>query len=293
MRKIGIVYDPFKEESQKLALEVLRYLHAKREPSFAYSEKEFRTLNDSIVATFTEVITFGGDSIVLRVANKVALFGIGLLRVNFGDVGFLTNIEPDEVFSELDYFLEGKYKEVKRARVLGSIRKGVVVNEDAKEVPRGEEHATFEALNEIFIGGIRKTVHMRIIVDGKKSFDVAAKGDGVMFSFEAGSTGYNLSAGGPVLHTDLVFAVTISNRIFNRNAPLDNKNFNEPSFIVDAGSRIIVQITRQNENNLPYLIADSDKEIRLEKGDVVLVEKSPRSTIFLDRKREENEWKIL
>lgn len=294
MKRIAIVYDSFKEESQKLALEVARYLHLKCEQSFTYSKEEFLGLDDSIVRSFTEVITLGGDSIVLRVANKVASFGIGLLRVNFGEVGYLTNIEPNEVFNELDHFLQGKYKKVEKARVQGTIKKDVVINEEKKEVSKGRVFLALDALNEIFVGGIRKTVHTRMIIDGRKSFEVVAKGDGAMFVLEAGSTGYNLSAGGPVVHTDLVFAVTLSNRIFNLNASAFNKKiFNEPSFIVEAESRIIVQITRQSKDNLPYLIADSNSEIRLEEGDVVLIEKSPRSTIFLERDREEKKWKIL
>ena len=292
--RIGIVYDSHKEEAKQLALEVVNYLQEKVGKVLVFTEKIFLELDSSIVKTFTEIITFGGDGLVLHIANKVAPFGIGMLRVNFGEVGFLTNVEVNEIFSELDNFLEGKYERVERVRMQGTVKRGVVIDEIRKEVTEGEVIERFDSLNELVIGGIRRTVFLRMIIDGKESFEVTTKGDGVMFSSWAGSTGYNLSARGPVLHTDLVFAVTASNGLFNYKVPMPNsKLVNEISFVLETGSKILVQVTKQWKKNMPYLIADSDSEIKLLEDDIVLIERSSQSTIFLERDKKAEKWKIL
>lgn len=291
--RIGIIYDSHKEEAEKLALEVDSYLQEKVGEVFVYTEKTFLELDNNIIETFTEIITFGGDGLVLHVADKVAPFGIGMLRVNFGEVGFLTNVKPNEIFPELDNFLEGKYKEVERVRIQGTVRRNVVIDETKKEVTGGEVITRFDSLNELVIGGIRKTVFLRMIVVGKESFEVTTKGDGVMFSSWAGSSGYNLNAGGPVLHTDLVFAVTANNGLFSYKVPMPNsKLVNEISFVLETGSKILVQVTKQWKKNMPYLIADSDSEFKLSEGDVVLIERSSQSTIFLERDEKAEKWKI-
>lgn len=297
--RIGIVYDSCKKIAKRSALEAACYLQGKVEEVLSYDEKTFLGLNNNIIETFTEIITFGGDGLVLHIANKIAPFGIGMLRVNFGEVGFLTNVELNEVFFELDNFLEGKYEKVERVRIQGTVKRGVVIDEIKKEVTGGEVIERFDSLNELYTGGIRKTVFLRIIVDGKESFEVTTKGDGAIFSSRTGSSGYNLNAGGPVLHTDLVFAVTASNGLFSYKAPMPNsKLVNENSFVLETGFletgfKILVQVTKQWEKNMPYLIADSDSEIKLLEGDVVLIERSPQSTIFLEREKEEKKWKIL
>ena len=291
--RIGIVYDLHKEEAEKLALEVVNYLQEKAGEVLAYTEETFLGLDNDIIETFTEIITFGGDGLVLHIADKVAPFGIGMLRVNFGEVGFLTNVEVNEIFPELDNFLEGKYRRVERVRIQGTVKRGVAIDEIRKEVTKGEVIERFDSLNELVIGGIRRTVFLRMIIDGKESFEVTTKGDGVMFSSWAGSTGYNLSARGPVLHTDLVFAVTASNGLFNYKVPMPNsKLVNEISFVLETGSKILVQVTKQWKKNMPYLIADSESEIKLLEGDVVLIERSPQSTIFLERDKKAEKWKI-
>ena len=292
--RIGIVYDSHKEEAKSLALEAVDYLQGKVEEASACTEETFLGLDNNIIKTFTEIITFGGDGLVLHVADKVAPFEIGMLRVNFGEVGFLTNVEVNEIFPELDNFLDGKYERVERVRIQGTVKRNVVIDEINKKVTKGEVIERFDSLNELVIGGIRKTVFLRMIIDGKESFEVTTKGDGVMFSSWAGSSGYNLNAGGPVLHTDLVFAVTASNGLFSYKAPMPNsKLVNETSFVLEPGSKILVQVTKQWKGNLPYLIADSDSEIKLLEGDIVLIERSLQSTIFLERNRGTNKWKIL
>ncbi|MCK4800251.1 NAD(+)/NADH kinase [Candidatus Parcubacteria bacterium] len=291
--RIGIVYDSYKEEAKRLALEAVDYLQGKVEEVSAYAEETFLGLDNNIIKTFTEIITFGGDGLVLHIADKIASFEIGMLRVNFGEVGFLTNVELNEIFPELDNFLEGKYKRVERVRIQGTVKRDVVIDEINKEVTGGEVIERFDSLNELVIGGIRKTVFLRMIIDGKESFEVTTKGDGVMFSSWAGSSGYNLNAGGPVLHTDLVFAVTANNGLFSYKVPMPNsKLVNEISFVLETGSKILVQVTKQWKKNMPYLIADSDSEFKLLEGDVVLIERSLQSTIFLEREMREKNWKI-
>lgn len=289
--KIGIVYIPRKEEAQGLAVETADWLKNKMQSVTVFSEERFLKEHDDVLREFEVIITFGGDGLVLHVANRVAHFAVGLLRVNFGEVGFLTNIEPQEIYEKLDLFLAGKYKRTDRGRIQAIVKENGVIDEQRKIV-RGKDVAMLEGLNELVIGGIRRTVHLRIIVDGEESFEVAIKADGAIFSTETGSTGYCLSAGGPEVHIE-AFVVTANNGLFKYKSPTPNsKLVNEKSFVLSNESIMIVEVTMQYDQNIPYVIADSEKDYRLNKGDIVVIKQSPQRTIFFEEDKPEERWII-
>ena len=92
--KIGIVYDRKKPAAKELALRVRDWFKERK-------HQVFLRLGNSVLEDLDFVVTFGGDGLILHTANKVAAYGVPLLRINFGYVGFLANIEPAEVFEKL------------------------------------------------------------------------------------------------------------------------------------------------------------------------------------------------
>ncbi len=134
------------------------------------------------------LIVLGGDGSLLGAARLVAAHGLPLLGVNLGRLGFLTEVEAPALFSTLPIFLEGKGEVEERAMLRVAVRRG------------GEVVWDRLALNEVVVskGPLARTVGVQVRVGG---LAVAAYGgDGVIVATPTGSTAYNLSAGGPIVH---------------------------------------------------------------------------------------------
>ena len=132
------------------------------------------------------LVAFGGDGTILRAAEYVYEREIPVLGVNLGKLGFLTRVEPQEVFEALEAALSGNVEKDRRMLLQCVLEsKGGVVKSFA--------------LNECVISKTvgERMISLSIFVDGEYFLSYAA--DGVIFSTPTGSTAYSLSAGGPVL----------------------------------------------------------------------------------------------
>lgn len=262
--RIGIVYnkklDAKSKEARKLARNVASRLRKN-------GHNVYQKLNGEILKKLDLVITFGGDGLVLHTANKVAPFGVPLFRINFGYLGFLTNTEPSEIFENLEKILKGDFHIEERARV------------EAKVFHGGNLVKKIDALNEVVIGGINRTVALRLAARiDRENFVAEARGDGLIISTKTGSTAYNINAGGAVLLAENVFSVVANNAFFKSDFLLPNTK----SFVVPAQARFRIDVINQNKLNLPYVVADGQRNHRLKSGDYVLVNKSPVKTLFLE-----------
>lgn len=133
-------------------------------------------------------IALGGDGTLLRAAQFAVKSDAPLLGINLGRVGFLTEIEPDSLESALKALLCGEYAIDRRAML---------------EI-RVEGLGAWRAMNDAVIsrGGYARLITMRTLVDGEETGRSMA--DGVIVATPTGSTGYSLSAGGPIVspHVD-------------------------------------------------------------------------------------------
>ena len=129
------------------------------------------------------IITIGGDGTILRTCLAVPKPEPPILAVNMGDRGFLTEVEPKDACEAVDRILKGEYKIEKCAKLS--------VSEGKEQFP--------DALNDVVIsaGEPSSILKAQISKDGKNILNFQA--DGLIVSTPTGSTGYSLSAGGPVL----------------------------------------------------------------------------------------------
>ncbi len=138
------------------------------------------------------VIVVGGDGTLLHVAAKAFEKQLPLLGINAGGLGFLTEVHTDEMTEALERLVEGSFELDKRMmlriRVLDVNKK--VINQ-------------YTALNEAVItkGALSKIININTWAND--SFLTTYRGDGLIISSSTGSTGYNLSAGGPIIHPGL------------------------------------------------------------------------------------------
>jgi NAD+ kinase len=159
----------------------------------------------------TLVVTLGGDGTFLAGARLAAPRGIPVLGVNLGRLGFLTEIEAEQVEDGLTRFLEGAYRVEERTILQVTLRRG------AKNVVRAI------GLNEVVVqrAGEARMLRVEIDVGGQAVGIIDA--DGIMVSTATGSTAYALASGGPILEPtlrDLVlvpmnpFALTVRPIVF-------------------------------------------------------------------------------
>jgi len=260
--KIGIVYDHKKPEAKKLAMETIVWLRERGNRAYA-------RLDAGMMRDLDFVVTFGGDGLVLHTANKVAGYGTPLLRVNFGYLGYLTNLEAWEMFDGLEKILGGDFVLDARTRIEAEVFHG---SEPIKKV---------DALNEVILGGINRTVSLKLeVIAGGENFFAEVRGDGVIFATRTGSTAYNINAGGPVLFADAI-SVVANNAYFKSDFLLPNTK----AFVTATEASFKVEVINQSKQNLPYLVADGQRNYRLKAGDYIVVRKSLAKTFFMETKK--------
>lgn len=140
-------------------------------------------------------LVFGGDGAILRAARQMGYRQIPVLGVNLGRLGFLADIHPQDLETTFLQVKDGQY------RVTRHLMYECVV--EVEERGRFRPAQTFLGLNEVVIYTV-PPMHMldlHVQVDGVEA--ARFNGDGLILSTPIGSTGHNLSAGGPILNQDL------------------------------------------------------------------------------------------
>ncbi len=267
MKKLGIVY----QERSLSAAEMATHLEAQlSERLSVWSFASHST--DEIVQRLEQtdlVLVLGGDGTILSVARSAALFGVPLLGVNFGRVGFLTELEPHEVEKQLPMYLEGDCWVDERAM----LRAVLEANGDSEE---------FLALNDVVVvrGALPRVVRIKVLVDGH--FYNTTIADGMIVSTATGSTAYNLAAGGPVLYPEVRGSVI---------TPIAPHLAADRSLILDPGANIQLQIFTDGQDGV--LSADGQINRNLNDGALVSVTNSPHTTRFLRRRPPTYFYQIL
>jgi NAD+ kinase len=197
---VGLVARYDKKEALTLARDLARYLSSKGLDIYLedtlkgkiHVEGKYSPLKE-IKTDF--VITIGGDGTILRTCLSLPKPEPPILAVNMGVRGFLTEVAPDEACSAMDRILKGDYKIEKCAKLSATAN--------------GEP--TPDALNDVVVSGGEpsKILYLQIYKNNQPISQIEA--DGVIVSSQTGSTGYTLSAGGPVLdpQTDVIVITPI------------------------------------------------------------------------------------
>lgn len=189
-------------------------------------------------------VTVGGDGTIIHNAKFAAQYNKPLLGINLGRIGFVANIEPDEI-SELKKLLDGSYR-VQRRMLLD-----ISVDKDGRE-------DSFLAINEAVIhrDSLSNLVDISVELDGERI--ITYRADGMLFSTPTGSTAYAFSAGGPVIQPDMrciqlapVCPHALSSRqvIFGENAVLSAR--------VQPSSDMKCYLTVDGQHHIP--ISSDDK----------------------------------
>ncbi|MBI2885792.1 MAG: NAD(+)/NADH kinase [Chloroflexi bacterium] len=266
---IGILYHPRLSEALELSRQLARALEERGYQVWLASAWEEAHVKGLMAGTAT-VVSVGGDGTVLRAARAILPAPIPILGVQYGRLGFLAEVTPAEALERVPALLEGAGGVEERTMLQASC---AVTPVDAalkeKHHPLMAEDPCFHALNDVVVarGAVGRPIDLQVSIDGQPYG--AIRGDGVIVATATGSTGYTLSAGGPVLHptatsfvlTSLAPHATLSNPlVFNAEAT--------------------VQLAVHSDHGA-ILSIDGQVDIPLEDGETVTVQRSPHSTRFL------------
>ena len=201
------------------------------------------------------LICFGGDGTILHAAKDANAYGVPILGVNMGSVGFMAELEYSEL-SLLSKLADGKFTTESRMMLdVSVIRDGRQIFHDI-------------ALNDAALtkGAVARVVDLKISCDNMPMSDFS--GDGVVVSTPTGSTGYSMAAGGPIVEP------TAENLIIT---PICAHAMDAKSFVLSSERVVSVRMGRLTRKTA-YLSADGGRAFRLQDGDVAEIRKSDKVT---------------
>ena len=213
-------------------------------------------------------VTVGGDGTIIHNAKFAALYKKPLLGINLGRIGFVANIEPDEL-SELSKLLTGDY------RIQSRMLLEITVDKDGAR-------SRYTAVNEVVLHRDTLANLIDISVELGEERMISYRADGMLFTTPTGSTAYSFSAGGPVIEPDM--RCILLNPICPHALSTRPVVFGEDSVL---RARVWPSSTFKC-----YLTVDGQYHIPISSDDTVTVKKSPLELSLVILK-EKNFYKLL
>ena len=192
IKAVGIVYNARTSRAKDMAGEIAGLVGNGRE--FWMKSAGELGEGDASLKDTDLIVTVGGDGTILRAAKAAVAYGIPLLGVNMGRLGFMTELRPADALERIPGFLEGEgwieERSMLKAQIFGESESGGAGSSES-----GWNHA----LNDVVVtrGATPRLIWVRALLDGAELTSYRA--DAVIVSSATGSTGYNLSSGGPIL----------------------------------------------------------------------------------------------
>ncbi len=216
----------------------------------------FRQMSE-LVGACSLIIVIGGDGTILHAARQIHPHSVPLLGINLGSKGFMANLEPEEY----EYVLRaarGEYKLSRRMKLDVSLyRAGIEICRD-------------QALNDVVMHGYGDCIKITALCNGNRI--TAFSGDGIILSTPTGSTGYSMSAGGPIVEPDAENIII---------SPICAHMMSSRSFVLSPDNVITVEMEKQHDRRA-YLSVDGYSVTDLCGGDRLVVRRSESYTHMAD-----------
>ena len=199
------------------------------------------------------VIVVGGDGSMLGAARALAQHKVPVLGINRGSLGFLTDILPEQLESQISEVLAGHYTTEQRFLLEAEVRRGGAV------IGQGD------ALNDVVFhpGKSTRMIEFELFIDGQ--FVYSLKADGLIVATPTGSTAYALSAGGPIMHPRLDAIVIV---------PMHPHTLSSRPIVVDADSELKV-VVAEDMSIYPLVSCDGQNHVTCAPGDTLHIQRKP------------------
>lgn len=204
-------------------------------------------------------IVIGGDGTLVRASRNLAACDIPLIGVNLGTLGYLCELERGTVIPAIEQIMNGNYGIEHRMMLKGS--SALVPDE-------------INALNDIVIHRAGKTqiVRLSVSVNGKFLYEYDA--DGIIVAAPTGSTGYNLSVGGPIVDPKAdMFLIT----------PISPHGLNARTIVIAADAQIEISLNerRPEQDEVADVTYDGDAFVQMHVGDRIRISRAEKSVRIL------------
>jgi NAD+ kinase len=204
-------------------------------------------------------IVLGGDGTLLNAARSLVDWGVPILGVNLGRLGFLADVSPDEIPYSLEDILCGRFREEKRSLLYAEV------------IRAGEHIEKADALNDIVVHkrDVARMIEVEAYIDGQ--FLNAYRADGLIIATPTGSTAYALSGGGPIVHPALETVLLV---------PICPHSLTHRPIVLSADVEIVVILNEPGSTQV-QVTCDGQVSILIEPGDRVVIRKKPRKLRLL------------
>lgn len=271
MNVFGILTNSDKDTNMEMTSRIMKYLEDRGKTCFLTSD--FDDDKKTFAGHIEGLIVLGGDGTLIRAAREYVHYGVPLLGVNLGTLGYLTNVEKDEIWTCLDALINDEFT-LEYRMMLGGI------------VCRQNQAVMYEeAVNDVIVSrsGFAKLVELKLYVNDEL-LDIYAA-DGVIVSTPTGSTGYNLAAGGPVVYPETEMLVI---------TPICPHSLTARSIVVSGKEKITIEIGKRRKDQREEALVSYDGQpgIQLETGDRVEIGVAERA-VKLIKINNKNFYQVL
>lgn len=260
MKHFLIITNEFKDKGLVFTEKIRRYIEARGGSCQCYSstgdDARHAAPDSADIAEGTEcVLVLGGDGTLIRAAAKLVDENLPLIGVNLGTLGYLCELEAANVFDAIDELMDGHYMLEERMML------------SAYGIKNGIQTEGKTALNDVVIHrtGALSVVNLIVSVNGEylKTF----RADGIIVSTPTGSTGYNMSAGGPIVDPKAKMMLI---------TPINAHNLNSRSIVISADDEVMIEIgqRRSQKDETVEVSYDGDNAVGLEVGDRLVVKQA-------------------
>ena len=265
MKKIAIIAKVHDPRCLGVAEELIEWLAA-RGVTAHVEEHLSRRLRRTTLAESAEssevaqdadlVVVLGGDGTLIAAARLVGARDVPILAVNLGSLGFLTEITLAELYPAVERCLEGDFEVSERMMLLASVERGGAVVERHR------------VLNDVVInkGALARIIDMETSVNGR--YLTTFKADGLIISTPTGSTGYSLSANGPIIHPELE-CISIT--------PICPHTLTNRPLVMAGDAQIAIKMNSAPDEAV-FLTLDGQVGMNLISGDVVQIRRASHFT---------------
>ena len=212
----------------------------------------------ALVAQVDMVVVLGGDGTLLSMADCIGAAGTGIpmLGVNFGGLGFLTEVTLPELYQSLDAALSGR----------APIEERMMLHSTA--IRNGATYADHSALNDVVVtkGARSRMIDLSVWVGDE--FITRVKADGLIVATPTGSTAYNLAAGGPIVQPTLDALLL---------TPIAPHTLTNRPIVIPVSSPVRVQPNIEDEREELYVTFDGQAGFQLQAGDEIRICRADRT----------------
>lgn len=264
MNNFYIITNAYKDKNLKCTRYIKKFLEDKgKKCEYVITDLSVNAFEfNAEMGTSDCLIVLGGDGTLIHAARKSFGMNIPLIGVNLGNLGYLCELENDNLDEALEKLINDEYSIEDRIMLKG------IVTTNEKEV------FSDISFNDVVIhrGGNLRILDFIIYVDGEHLYTYSA--DGIIISTPTGSTGYSMSAGGPIVEPKADLLVI---------TPINPHTLNTKSIIIGGDDEVIVEIGegRRQRAEEAMVSFDGKESFGLISGDKIKVNKSKHVTKIL------------